>query len=77
DVATAAHGVTVRAENREQIPSIVSVLVRSGVPIYRLAEREPDLEAAYFALHGRAVDGRAVERGAVEPSAPVEPSAVK
>jgi hypothetical protein len=34
------------------------------VPIYRVAEREPDLEAAYFALHGREIDATVMDASA-------------
>jgi ABC-type multidrug transport system ATPase subunit len=51
DVEVADEGLIVRVDGREAIAAIVSVLARADVPIYRIAEREPDLEAAYFALH--------------------------
>jgi len=53
----AAGGLTVRVEDRDAIPIAVALLARADVPIYRVAELEPDLEAAYFALHGRSTDG--------------------
>lgn len=58
-VSVAAHGLTLRVDQREAIPAAVALLARAGIPIYRVAEREPDLEAAYFALHGRASDEEA------------------
>ncbi len=54
-------GLTLRVDQRDTIPAVVGVLARADVPIYRVAEREPDLEAAYFALHGRSPDGGAAE----------------
>ena len=57
DVTTGPDGLTIRVEDREAIPAAVALLARAEIPIYRVAEREPDLEAAYFALHGRSADG--------------------
>jgi ABC-2 type transport system ATP-binding protein len=57
DVAAGPDGLTFRVEDRDAIPTAVAVLTSVGVPIYRVAEREPDLETAYFALHGRADRG--------------------
>ncbi len=57
DTASGPSGLTVRVEDRDAIPSAVALLAQAGVPIYRVAEREPDLESAYFALHGRSADG--------------------
>jgi ABC-2 type transport system ATP-binding protein len=54
-------GLTLRVADRTLIPVAVAALARVDIPIYRVAEREPDLETAYFALHGRAADGRPVE----------------
>jgi ABC-2 type transport system ATP-binding protein len=56
DVARSEDGLTVRIDDREAIATVVALLARAGVSIYRVAEQEPDLEAAYFALHGRAGD---------------------
>ena len=56
-------GVTLRVESRESIPAAVAALVRDGISIYRVAEEEPDLESAYFALHGRAADPAAEPEG--------------
>jgi ABC-2 type transport system ATP-binding protein len=58
-VEGSAHGITIRVERREAIPEVVAALARAGIPIYRVAEREPDLEAAYFALHGLPAEGAA------------------
>ena len=57
DVTTGPDGLTIRVESREAIPAAVALLAQADIPIYRVAEREPDLEAAYFALHGRSTDG--------------------
>ena len=61
DVAAGDDGITLQVERRDAIPAAVALLARADVPIYRVAEREPDLEAAYFALHGRVPDGGTVE----------------
>ena len=61
DVAVGPHGLTVHVDRREAIPAAVALLARAEIPIYRVAEREPDLEAAYFALHGRSPDGGTVQ----------------
>ncbi len=64
DVETTADGLAVRVESRDAIPAAVAALARAQLAIYRVAEREPDLESAYFALHeassgeGPAGDGR-------------------
>ncbi len=63
--------LTIRVPGRESIPAAVALLARAEIPIYRVAEREPDLEAAYFALHGLAPDGLAPDGAASEhPEAP-------
>jgi ABC-2 type transport system ATP-binding protein len=51
DIDTTPDGLTLRIESREAIPVAVAALARADVPVYRVAEREPDLETAYFALH--------------------------
>jgi ABC-2 type transport system ATP-binding protein len=61
DVVSGPNGLSIRVQGREGIPAAVAILAGADVPIYRVAEREPDLEAAYFALHGRAADGGTVE----------------
>ena len=61
EVRTEPHGLTLRVEDREEIPVLVGLLTRADVPIYRVAESEPDLEAAYFELHRRSADGGTVE----------------
>jgi ABC-2 type transport system ATP-binding protein len=61
DVAAGPDGLTFRVDDRDAIPTAVALLARAGVPIYRVAEREPDLETAYFALHGRSADRGTVE----------------
>jgi hypothetical protein len=61
DAAPGRHGLTFRVESREAIPVAVAVLSGAHVPIYRVTEREPDLEAAYFALHGGSGDRSAAE----------------
>ena len=61
DVVSGPSGLTFRVDGREAIPAAVATLAGAGVSIYRVAEREPDLEAAYFALHGRSADGSTVE----------------
>jgi ABC-2 type transport system ATP-binding protein len=66
-VAATSEGLTAPIESREAIPTIVAVLVRAKVSIYRVAEREPDLEAAYFALHGLSAEvGAVTDGGAVD-----------
>jgi len=55
DNASAAeeHGtLTIQGSDREAIPDLVESLVNAGVRIYRVAPREPSLEAVYFSLHG-------------------------
>ncbi|MFL7871881.1 MAG: ABC transporter ATP-binding protein [Anaerolineales bacterium] len=44
--------LTLTLSGREAIPELLSVLVRKGVHIYRLAPQEANLEEVYFALHG-------------------------
>lgn len=61
DVEHGTRGLTLRVDRRDAIPAAVALLARSEIPIYRVAEREPDLEAAYFALHGRTPEGGTVE----------------
>ena len=61
DVAAGPDGLSFRVDDRNAIPTAVALLARAGVPIYRVAEREPDLETAYFALHGRSADRGTVE----------------
>ena len=61
EVAERPDGVAFRVETRDAIPAAVALLAAAGVPIYRVAEREPDLETAYFALHERPPDAGSVE----------------
>jgi ABC-2 type transport system ATP-binding protein len=56
EVATGPDGLTLRVQSREAIPAAAALLIGADVRIYRMAERQPDLEAAYFALHGRSAD---------------------
>jgi ABC-2 type transport system ATP-binding protein len=58
------HRLAVTIDDRETIPRVVAAIVRAGIPVYHVAEREPDLEAAYFALHARA------PKDGLEPVAP-------
>jgi ABC-2 type transport system ATP-binding protein len=44
--------ITILGVAQEQIPDLVSVLVRDGLRLYRVAPQEPNLEDVYFALHG-------------------------
>ena len=60
-VALGPHGLTLQVDRRDAIPAAIALLAHADIPMYRVAEREPDLEAAYFALHGRSPDGRTVE----------------
>jgi ABC-2 type transport system ATP-binding protein len=60
EVTASADGLTIRIANRDAIPAAVAVLARAGVSIYRVAEPELDLEAAYFALYGGSADRGAV-----------------
>ena len=39
---------------REAIPELLSILLKEGLRVYRLAPQEADLEEVYFALHGGA-----------------------
>lgn len=48
--------LTVYVENRDAIPTAVALLAGADISIYRVAERQPDLETAYFALHDRSSD---------------------
>jgi ABC-2 type transport system ATP-binding protein len=61
DVSTGPDGLTLRVERRDEIPKAVAALAAAAVSVYRVAEREPDLEAAYFALHGQSPDGGTVQ----------------
>ena len=61
NVARGPHGLTLNVDSRDMIPAAIALLARAEIPIYRVAEREPDLEAAYFALHGRSPDGGTVQ----------------
>jgi ABC-2 type transport system ATP-binding protein len=40
----------------DQIPAVVSALVKAAVPVYRVALQEPTLEDVYFALHGSSAE---------------------
>jgi ABC-2 type transport system ATP-binding protein len=51
DAEVVADGLRVPIASPDAIPSVVRTLVSAGVSVYRVAEVEPDLEAAYFALH--------------------------
>lgn len=44
--------ITVAGVHREMIPEVVAGLTSIGVPIYRVAPKEPSLEDFYLALHG-------------------------
>ena len=61
EVAAGPQGLTLQIGRRDVIPAAIALLTRAEIPIYRVAEREPDLEAAYFALHGRSPDGGAAQ----------------
>ena len=68
DVDAVSDRLTIRADDREAIPKAVARLAQANVLIYHVAEREPDLESAYFALHGRLrPEARSVNRIAVAP----------
>ena len=56
EVAAVSKRLTFRVDDREAIPKAVALLARANVPIYYVAEREPDLETAYFALHQLSAD---------------------
>jgi ABC-2 type transport system ATP-binding protein len=56
EVTSGPTGLTFRVERRDSIPEAVARLAGAEVAIYRVAEREPDLEAVYFELHGRSAD---------------------
>lgn len=53
DASGVPDGVALRADGRDAVAAAVAALVRAGVPVYRVAPEEPDLEAAYFAIHER------------------------
>jgi ABC-2 type transport system ATP-binding protein len=63
-------GVAVRIviDSPGTIPSAVRALVSAGLSVYRVAETEPDLEAAYFALHAAAAAGTAGASESARPS---------
>jgi ABC-2 type transport system ATP-binding protein len=44
--------VILRLSGREYIPELLSVLVRNGLRVYRLAPQEANLEEVYFTLNG-------------------------
>ena len=46
--------LTMILPGRECIPELLSVFIRQGLRVYRLASREADLEEVYFAIHGGA-----------------------
>ncbi|HEY7591433.1 MAG TPA: ABC transporter ATP-binding protein [Candidatus Limnocylindrales bacterium] len=50
-------GITFHVARRDAIPQTVAALVRAGVPVFRVANAEPDLETVYFALYGRTDEG--------------------
>jgi ABC-2 type transport system ATP-binding protein len=54
EVSAAGEVVRARVTGRDDIPGVVRLLANAGVAVYRLAGEEPDLEAAYFALHAPA-----------------------
>ena len=58
DVGVEGGSVRVAVHSPDAIPSAVRALVVAGLAIHRVAETEPDLEAAYFALHAAAAGGR-------------------
>jgi ABC-2 type transport system ATP-binding protein len=61
EVTAGDEALTLHVQRRDGIPAAVALLAHAGIPIYRVAEREPTLEAAYFGLHGRTLDGTRVE----------------
>jgi ABC-2 type transport system ATP-binding protein len=46
--------LTMTLAGRESIPELLSILVKKGVRVYRLAPQEVNLEEVYFALNGGA-----------------------
>jgi ABC-2 type transport system ATP-binding protein len=46
--------LTLTLSGWEAIPELLSILVQSGLRVYRLAPQEANLEEVYFALHGGA-----------------------
>lgn len=44
--------ITLSAAGRDAIPDLLTLLVRNGIRIFRIAAHEPSLEEVYFALHG-------------------------
>jgi ABC-2 type transport system ATP-binding protein len=47
------HGsIHVTVSGREAVPELLTLMVQQGVPVYRLAPQETDLEEVYFALNG-------------------------
>jgi ABC-2 type transport system ATP-binding protein len=55
--ASTPAGIAFKVDSREAIPAAVAALVRAGVPVFRVANTEPDLETVYFALYGSSSPG--------------------
>jgi ABC-2 type transport system ATP-binding protein len=56
ELAADSNHLTFRVDDRGDIPKAVTRLAQANVRIYHVAEREADLETAYFALHERSGD---------------------
>ena len=46
--------LTMTLAGRDSIPELLSILLKNGLRVYRLAPQEVNLEEVYFALHGGA-----------------------
>jgi ABC-2 type transport system ATP-binding protein len=59
-VAAGPDGVTVRINQRDDIPAVVKALVDRGLPVFGATARPPSLEDVYFAVEARiaAAEGR-------------------
>ena len=44
--------IYVTISGREAVPALLSLMVRNGIAVYRMAPQETDLEEVYFALSG-------------------------
>ena len=44
--------ICVTVSGREAVPELLSLMIQQGIPVYRLAPQEIDLEEVYFALNG-------------------------
>jgi ABC-2 type transport system ATP-binding protein len=47
-----SHVLLITGATREDVPILLSNLLRADVPIYRVSPQEPSLEDVYFSLQG-------------------------